>query len=46
MVKWISQRSSEPLLWVRVLLGAQKTESFLGRERRSYIFSAEKIASR
>ncbi len=23
MVKWISQRSSEPLLWVRVLLGAQ-----------------------
>ena len=28
MVKWISQRSSEPLLWVRVLLGAQKTESF------------------
>lgn len=24
MVKWISQRSSEPLLWVRVLLGAQK----------------------
>jgi len=24
MVKWISQRSSEPLLWVRVLLGAQR----------------------
>ena len=24
VVKWISQRSSEPLLWVRILPGAQK----------------------
>ncbi len=23
MVKWISQRSSEPLFWVRILVGAQ-----------------------
>ncbi len=23
VVKWISQRSSEPLFWVRVLAGAQ-----------------------
>ena len=26
MVKWISQRSSEPLFWVRILAGAQKWE--------------------
>ncbi len=28
MVKWISQRSSEPLLWVRILLGAQIMKNF------------------
>lgn len=29
VVKWISHRSSEPLLWVRILPGAPNTKNIL-----------------
>ena len=35
MVKWISQQSSELLLWVRILLGAQ-----MKKEARKLLFSS------
>lgn len=37
VVKWISQRSSEPLLWVRVLPGAQHKASLCVPGRKQYI---------
>lgn len=49
MVKWISRRSSEPLLGVRIPLGAQSAGHFVqgGTRRRepgSCKFSAENYA--